>query len=83
MLSQQLSLDPAHLHVKNLLEGLRIPISKELDVVINKHHWRLMWGHHHLCKKKKKRLMLISAPFLQTITGRPSEIFKWSHMGRL
>lgn len=40
------------LHVQNLLESLRISISQELDVVINKHHWWFMWGHHHLWKRR-------------------------------
>lgn len=65
------SVKPSDLHVQDLLEGLRIAISKEFDVVINKHHWWFMWGHHHLWKSKSLMLVSPLPRFLWTIIGRP------------
>lgn len=45
---------PADLHVQDLLEGLRVAVSQELDIVINKHHRRFMRGHHHLWRRRRR-----------------------------
>lgn len=44
-----------HLHVKDLLESLRIAVSKELDVVVHEDHWRLVRGHDHLRVEEKSK----------------------------
>lgn len=43
-----------NLHIQNLLERLRIAVSKELDVVVHKDHGRLMRGHDHLRGEEKQ-----------------------------
>lgn len=44
------------LHVENLLESLRVPVSKELDVVIDEDHGWLMRGHDNLGRRTEKHI---------------------------
>lgn len=61
----------ADLHVQDLLEGFGVAVGQELNVVIDKNHGRLVWGHHHLWEKHNLKF------------GRSFGDLKWSHMGRL
>lgn len=61
--------DDADLHVQNLLEGFRVTVSQEFNVVINKNHGWFVRGHHHLWEST---IWSVAAALV---------VRKWPHMG--
>lgn len=47
------------LHVQYLLESVCAAVSKELDVIVDKHNWGLVWGHNHLSRQEIKEIRQI------------------------
>lgn len=60
----------ANLHVQDLLEGFCVAVREEFDVVVHKHHQRLVRGHHDLPRGRDE-----SRPAGNTHDRRPRIIF--------
>lgn len=60
----------ANLHVQDLLEGFCVAVRQEFDVVVHKHHQRLVRGHHDLPRERGE-----SRPAGNTRDRRPGIIF--------